>query len=178
MITVIPIPKGTKMKGKPCPYCKNSFIPHPRVGPRQKTCGDPSCRKALKAENNARWRQGNPNYYHHDYPRVRQWLDQHQGYLKQYRRNHPEYVHKNREAKRLRYRQKKLRVDIQAEIRKQAPEITKQLWEIPRVDIQADISLQPLEMTFLLSTFPCLDIQVPMDKRFCPKDNSIIEARR
>jgi hypothetical protein len=153
-------------------------MPDPKVGQRQKTCGDPCCQKALKADNNARWRGANPDYYRHDYPRVRQWLDQHQGYLKQYRRDHPEYVQRDREAKRLRYRQKRLRGDIQAEIRKQAPEMTKQLWQEPRRDIQAEMSLQPLEMTFLFSTFPCLDIQAEMDKGLCPKDNGIIEARR
>jgi hypothetical protein len=153
-------------------------MPDPKVGQRQKTCGDPSCQKALKADNNAHWRKANPDYYRHDYPRVRQWLDRHQGYLKQYRQHHPEYVQRDREGKRLLYRQKKLRGDIQAEIRRQVPEMTKQLWEIPRRDIQAKISLQPIEMTFLLSTFPCLDIQVPMDKGLCPKDNGTIEAGR
>jgi hypothetical protein len=35
-----------------------------------------------------------------------------------------------------------------------------------------------MEMTFLFSTIPCLDIQVLLDKKGCPKDNDIIEARR
>jgi hypothetical protein len=171
------MPKETKMRGKHCPYCRNPFTPNPKVRHRQKTCGNPDCQKALKKENNARWREANSDYYRHDYPRVRRWLDQHRSYLRQYRGDHPEYVQRDREAKRLRYRQKKLRGDIQAEIRKQVPEMTKKLWEVPRGDIQAKISLQPLEMTFLLSTFPCLDIQAPMDKGFCARDNGIIETR-
>ncbi len=164
------------MRWKQCPYCQNSFIP--RVGQRQKTCGSSSCQKALKKENNARWREKNPNCCRGDYPRVKAWLDRHPGYLKRYRENHPQYVQKNREAKKLRYRQKKLRVDIQAKIKKQPPEIIEQLWDLSRVDIQDEISLQPLEITFLFSTFPCLDIQVLLDKRGCPADNSLIKARR
>jgi len=27
---------------KKCPYCKTQFIPHPKVGKRQITCGEPA----------------------------------------------------------------------------------------------------------------------------------------
>ena len=143
------------MKGKRCRYCKSLFIPDPRVGERQKTSGDPLCQKAHKAENNARWRKRNPGYFCNDYPMVKQWLDHHPGYLKQYRDAHPEYVKKNREARRLRYRRKKLRVDIQAEI-----------------------CIQPLEITFLFSALPCLDIQATIDNAICLRDNAAIHAER
>jgi len=165
------------MKRKKCHYCQTSFIPDPRVKERQKTCGHPSCKKACKAENNARWRRKNPDCCQNDYPRVKQWLDEHPDYLKHYRQTHPEYVQKNREARKLRYRKKKLRVDIQAQIKNQLPEITKQLWNQPPVDIQAQIPIQPLEITFLFSTFPCLDIQVQIDKSICPEENGIILNR-
>jgi len=55
------------MKQKNCRYCWTSFIPNPRVGKRQKTWGKPACKKALKAENNARWRKENPDYCRQDY---------------------------------------------------------------------------------------------------------------
>lgn len=166
------------MKRKRCRYCKRLFIPDPRVGERQKTCGDPLCQKAHKVENNTRWRGRNPGYFKNDYPRIKQWLDQHPGYLKQYRQIHPEYVKKNREARRVRYRRKKLRVDIQAEIKRQAIEITDKLWNLPDVDIQAEISVQPLEMTFLFSALPCLDIQVPIDNTLCLRQNATIHTGR
>ena len=178
MITVIPMPKGTKMRRKQCPYCKNPFSPDPRVKQRQKTCGHPSCQKALKKQNNAHWREENPDCCRDDYPRVKAWLDRRPDYLKQYRATHPEYVQKNREAKRLRDRRKRLQVDIQAKIKRQPPKIIDQLWGLSRVDIQDEIGLQPLEMTFLFSTFPCLDIQVQMDKSACLKDNGTITNRR
>jgi hypothetical protein len=116
----------------------------------------------------------NPEYFRNDYPRVKQWLDQHPRYLKEYRQSHPEYVKKNREAQRVRDRREKLCLDIQAEIKKQAPEITNQLWNLPYLDIQAEMPIQPLEMTFLFSNLPCLDIQVPLDNAFCLRDNATI----
>jgi hypothetical protein len=151
------------MKQKKCPYCRIFFAPDPRVGQRQKTCGNPSCKKALKAKNNARWRKENPDCCRNDYPRIKQWLDHHPGYLQHYRKNHPEYVHKNRQAQRLRDRRKKLLLDIQAQIKNQLPETIEQLWNLPPLDIQDPISLKPLEITFLFSTLPTLAIQAPMD---------------
>ena len=151
------------MKRKKCPYCRTFFVPDPRVGQRQKTCGNPSCKKALNAKNNARWRKENPDCCRNDYPRVKQWLDHHPGYLKQYRQCHPQYVHKNRQAQRLRDRRKKLLLAIQAQIKDQLPELIEQLWNRPPLDIQDPITLKPLEMTFLFSTLPRLAIQAQMD---------------
>ena len=165
------------MRQKRCPYCRTSFIPHPRVGRRQKTCGHSSCQKALKRENNASWRRRHPAYFRNDYPRLKTWLDQHPGYLKRYRATHPEYVQKNRQAKRLRDRRRRLRVDIQAKIKRQPPEIIDRLWDLSHADIQDEIALKPLEMTFLFSTFPCVDIQVAMDKRRCLRETGTIKAR-
>jgi hypothetical protein len=147
------------------------------VGKRQKICGKSACKKALKAQNNRRWRKENPDCCRNDYPRVKQWLDEHPDYLKHYRQTHPEYVQRNREARKLRYRRKKLCVDIQAQIKDQLAEITEQLWNQPFVDIQASIHTQPSEMTFFFSTFPCFDIQAQMDKAFCPKENGTILNR-
>lgn len=164
------------MQAKQCPYCQNSFIP--KGGQRQKTCGSSSCQKALKKDNNARWRGKNPNYCRGDYPRVKAWLHLHPGYLRHYRQTHPAYAEKNRQAQKLRDRQRKLHLDIQAKLKRKPSEIIEQLWNLPDLDIQDEISLQPLEITFLFSTMPCLDIQVLLDKKGCPKDNDTIEARR
>ena len=166
------------MRAKQCPYCQRFLTINPRVNKRRKTCGDPSCQKALNKENSARWRKKNPNCHCGDYPRVKVWLDRHPGYLKRYRETHPEYVQKNREAKRLRYRQKKLQVDIRNKIKRQPPEIIDQLWNLSHVDIQNESDVQPLEMAYLFSTLPCVDIQNSMDKPPCLKDNGLIEARR
>jgi len=163
---------------KECPYCKTQFTPHPKVGKRQKICGEPACKSALKADNNRKWRERNPDCHQNDYPRVKDWLEQKPGYLKSYRESHPEYVEKNRNAQRVRDRRKKLNLDIQAQLKRQVPEITNQLWESPNLDIQAQLHVKPLEITFLLSALPCLDIQVQLDKAFHVGENVAISCRR
>jgi hypothetical protein len=166
------------MKRKKCPYCRTSFVPSPRVGKRQKTCGRPSCQKALNQENSARWRQEHPESCRLDYPRVKLWLQKHPGYLQQYRQTHPAYVQKNRQAQRLRDRRNKLHLDIQNKIKRQPPNIIDQLWDLSHLDIQNVAELQPLEVTFLFSTFPCLDIQNSLGKSLCLRDHGPSEPRR
>jgi len=87
-------------------------------------------------------------------------------------------VEKNRNAQRVRDRRKKLNLDIQAQLKRQVPEITNQLWESPNLDIQAQLHVKPLEITFLLSALPCLDIQVQLDKAFHVGENVAISCRR
>ncbi len=163
------------MTTRKCPYCHTLFVPTPRGGGKtQKICGKVSCRKALKAENNARWRRANPACCLNDYPRIKQWLDQHPGYLKQYRADHPEYVQKNREAQRQRDQWRRARLDIQARIRQKLPDITKPLRQLSDLDIQALKTPQPLEMTLLLGSFSCLDIQIQIAKSIPLGHNFII----
>jgi len=157
---------------KKCPYCKTNFTPHVKVGARQKTCGSSACKKALKSENNKRWRQRNADCCQNDYPRVKEWLSQNPGYLKEYRQDHPEYVQKNREAQRVRDRSKKLRLDIQAQLKRQTSQITEDLRDSSNLDIQAHLGIKPIEMTLLFSSLPCLDIQVQLDSPFALRDNS------
>ena len=157
---------------KKCPYCKISFFPHPKVGSRQKTCGSPECKKALKSENNKRWRQRNPDCCQNDYPRLKEWLAQNLGYLKNYRQGHPEYVQKNRESQRVRERRKKLHLDIQAQLKRQASRITASLRDSSNLDIQAHLGIKPIEITVLFSSLPCLDIQVQLDRAPFLRDNS------
>ena len=165
------------MQGKQCPYCQKFLTINPRVRKQRKTCGSPSCQKALNRENSARWRQEHPNSCHPDYPRVKLWLQKHTGYLQRYRQTHPAYVEKNRRAQRLRDRQKKLHLDIRNKIENQPTENINKLWDSSHLDIQNVFDLQPSEITFLFSTFPCLDIQNSLDKKGCPKENAAIEAR-
>lgn len=170
-----------RVQRETCCICSASFIPHPKVGKRQKTCGSPTCQRILKENNNAQWRLNNPSYSKNDYARVKACREKNPGYLKQYRQDHPEYVQKNRDAQRCRDRAKKLHLDIQAKLNRQPSEIISQLEITPpssHLDIQAELILQPLEITFLLSRlahFPCLDIQAKMDFTSPLLDNSAIK---
>lgn len=152
------------MKKKKCRFCPTFFWPHPKVKARQKICGSPSCKKALKTENNARWRKRNPECCQGDSARLNEWLILHPGYLKAYRNNHPDYVQKNRKAQKCRDQKKRVHLDIQARLTKQLPDITEQLANQPHLDIQAEIPIKTPEITFFIGTLPCLDIQVPMEK--------------
>ena len=48
---------------KPCCICRRWFMPNVRVGGRQRTCGRPECKKALRKKNQAAWRARNPDYF-------------------------------------------------------------------------------------------------------------------
>lgn len=134
------------------------------MGQRQEACRKPECQKARKAKNNKQWREENSDYYKGDYLRIKRWLDNHPGYLKHYRQNHPEYRQKNKKSQSMRDRSKKLCLDIQAKLREQHTEIIDQLWDYANLDIQAELSLQPIEITFLFALFNHLDIQAELDK--------------
>jgi hypothetical protein len=71
---------------------------------------------------------------------------------------------------------KKLRLDIQARIKEQLPDITKQLRQLPNLDIQDAKTTQPLEMTLLLDSFSCLDIQIQIAKSIPLDQNKIIHT--
>ncbi len=58
-----------KSKKRPCRICRKWFIPNPRVGDRQKTCGDHECMGKWHAEKCAEWNRKNrrcsqENYLH------------------------------------------------------------------------------------------------------------------
>ena len=42
-----------------CPFCQILFRPHPRLGPRQWTCGAPACQQQRHAASCRRWRRQN-----------------------------------------------------------------------------------------------------------------------
>jgi hypothetical protein len=141
-----------KIKRKKC-FCGKVIIPHRKVGSRQKTCGAKVCQKELKRRNNARWRKNNPGHWCNDYPRVKVWRDANPEYQREYRKSHPEYVEKCREAQRRRDRSKRLHLAIQDKIRRQTPDVIDQLWKkahSDNLDIQGDKGMKSLEALFIL----------------------------
>ena len=167
-------------KKRRCPHCRRLYVSNLRLKERQKTCGSSACQKILKEKNNAQWRRNNPGYGKNDYPRIKACMEKNPGYLKRYRRNHPEYVQKNRDAQKRRDRAKRVHLDIQAKLNRQPSEIVAQSKSIPWVshlDIQDEFILKPLEITFFLSRFahfPCLAIQAEMDFSSPLPDNGAI----
>ena len=52
-----------KRRSRPCSVCRRWFVPDPRVGWRQKTCGAESCRKEQKRRRQADWSKRNADYW-------------------------------------------------------------------------------------------------------------------
>ncbi len=70
---------------KVCEVCHRDFIPDPRVGQRQRVCGNLSCKRERKRRAQQSWLQRNPHYFKGRYPYLKGWLHNHPDYLKNYR---------------------------------------------------------------------------------------------
>ena len=82
-------------KRRRCPYCKRLFVPDPRVGDRQRTCGREQCRKQHKRQYNKGWRKKHPEYFRESYAQQKQLYGTRADYKRQYRKANPDYVRRN-----------------------------------------------------------------------------------
>ena len=48
---------------KPCSICRRWFRPDPRVGSRQRTCGQADCQSARRRKKQKEWRERHPDYF-------------------------------------------------------------------------------------------------------------------
>ncbi len=48
---------------RPCTICRRWFRPDPRVGTRQRACGQADCQAARRQQTQAAWRARNPDYF-------------------------------------------------------------------------------------------------------------------
>lgn len=80
---------------KICLYCGGKFVPRPNIGGRQKACGMLSCLRVRKKEADRKWHYRNRVIH---LQMIRDWFLAHPGYLKEYRKNHPEYRLRNIQA--------------------------------------------------------------------------------
>ncbi len=56
---------------RPCRICKKWFLPNPRLGDRQKTCGAPECQQQWHSRKCAEWNRKNRSYFQEIYLRRR-----------------------------------------------------------------------------------------------------------
>lgn len=132
-----------RSKRKKCAFCGQFFIPDSRVGARQKVCSRQECRRQRKALSQKRWVEKNPDYFCGRYENTRTWLEQYPEYLREYRRNHPEYEERNRIKVRERKKeQKEERFDIQDELKSQLIDISQVKLRKVGFDIQDELSAQ------------------------------------
>lgn len=92
------------MSQKHCLYCKEIFIPHPRKGDKQETCGKPECRRKRKRETDRKWRAANPTWVKERRSKIRAWAQSYPDYWVDYRSRHPRYVEENRRQTKERVR--------------------------------------------------------------------------
>ena len=71
-----------------CCICKKRFKPDPRVGDRQRTCGNESCQKWRRRINSRNWRAGHPEGDDAVYRRIRR--RNRRVYRRQYWATHPQ----------------------------------------------------------------------------------------
>lgn len=82
-----------------CVHCGKSFTPNPRLGTRQKTCGSEKCKRLQNLAAQKRCEKENHDDY---YQNRKDWHSSRPNFWKDWRKNHPEYVAKNRVRSRLR----------------------------------------------------------------------------
>lgn len=71
-----------------CCMCGKRFEPHPRLGDRQRTCGDTDCQKQRRCINSRNWRSKHPEGDDAVYRRIRR--RDRRAYRRQYWATHPE----------------------------------------------------------------------------------------
>ncbi len=154
---------------KRCRFCKELFFPDPRLGSRQYACAKPSCQKARNKIKAANWLKRYPDYFNGQYPKTKTWLEEHPGYLREYRRINRDYVVGDNESRKIRHqRAQETRADIQTAISTQ-PSIIKELKGTLVSGSDADIQTTILSQLIVISAFSfCYlsraraDIQTPI----------------
>ena len=84
-----------KKQPKSCEVCGKTFIPDHRVGDRQRVCKNSVCKLERKKRSQQQWIAKNPDYFQGRYPELKEWLNTHPGYLRQYRYNKKADVQRN-----------------------------------------------------------------------------------
>ena len=57
-----------------CIICQESFVPHPKVGLRQKACRKLSCQLERKRRNQKAWLASEPDYFKGRYPQLKEQI--------------------------------------------------------------------------------------------------------
>ena len=62
---------NSQHKKRPCRVCRKWFMPHPRLGDRQMTCGSEECQRTWHSRKCAQWNRHNRSYFRDRYIRNR-----------------------------------------------------------------------------------------------------------
>ena len=91
------------MEKRRCAGCRKLFHPRPQ-SPGQRFCSAAECQRERKRRWQKARRAADSDYRDNDVQANRHWRSQHPDYWREYRRNHPQYVTRNRQQQRQRDR--------------------------------------------------------------------------
>lgn len=136
-----------------CQFCSQLFLPDPRLKGRQSACSARECQRRRQECGQERWLARNPGYFKGRYPKVKAWLSSQPGYLARYRREHPEKVESDNQARKRRHlRARAARADIQVARSLQVP-VQKALAPVLAGPRNADIQVPLLSQVIVVSLF-------------------------
>ena len=97
------------MSDRHCRYCQQVFEPAP-YHPHQQVCSRPDCQQQRRRDYHQQKIASDPVYRQVclDSP-ADKWRKAHRGYWKQYRRDHPQQVERNRQLQQLRDQKRRVR---------------------------------------------------------------------
>ena len=161
---------NSRRRQKRCRYCKELFSPDPRIGSRQYACSKKSCQRNRNQIKEANRLKRHPDYFKGQYPQKKAWWESHPDYLKGYRKQHPEYVARDNEKRKIRHqRSKKRRADIHTAISTQ-PAVMNELKDSLFSSPSADIHTELMGQLVIISLFSyhylfrvCADIHTEID---------------
>jgi hypothetical protein len=91
------------MQQRRCAACHKHFHPRPQC-PEQAFCSAAACQRERKRRWQKAKRARDEDYRDNDVQANRHWRSQHPDYWREYRRNYPQYVTRNRQQQRQRDR--------------------------------------------------------------------------
>ncbi len=140
-----------------CRFCRDLFLPDPRLKSGQIACSKAECQKARKRANQDDWLQRHPGYFKGRYPNTKTWLEEHPGYQRQYRGRRPEAACKDNLLRKKRHEiAQKARADIQDSISLQeavSKRLTPDLFPGAPADIQDSIWPQVVMVSIFSASF-------------------------
>ena len=96
------------MQQRRCAACHKHFHPRPQC-PEQAFCSAAACQRERKRRWQKAKRARDADYRDNDVQANRQWRSRHPGYWREYRREHPQSVIRNRDKQRERDRARRLK---------------------------------------------------------------------
>lgn len=111
-----------------CPFCLKDYVPHPRLGKRQKTCGRPDCKRKQNRLCQKDWKRKNRDACREN---QKNWRDANPDYWQNYRKQHPSYTLRNRAQSRWRKRMSRLGLQRKLDIL-EVHVNSMEFWNLPR----------------------------------------------